>query len=37
MKKRKAVGPDEVPVKVWIILGDVSIRKVALLPSIRYD
>jgi len=26
MKKKKAVGPDGVPVKVWKILGDASIR-----------
>jgi len=25
MKKKKAVGPNEVPVEVWKILGDVSI------------
>jgi len=25
MKKKKAVGPDEVPAEVWKILGDASI------------
>jgi len=26
MKKKKVVGPDGVPVEVWTILGDVSIK-----------